>query len=116
MNSSDLESKLKSVPVPERSEEYWNDFPSRIRVQLRREQSMRPPRIVWRPRLAWAGGLALAVALMWVGERFHPLQTASAAITKQQRQLHTQLVQLETGLQQLMLNTHGMGYLLAEVN
>ena len=80
MNSSDLESKLKSVPVPERSEEYWNDFPSRIRVQLRREQSLRTPRSVWRPRLAWAGGLALAVALMWVGERFHPIQTASAAI------------------------------------
>ena len=116
MNLADLESRLKSVPVPERSEEYWNDFPSRIRVQLRREQRECAPRNVWRPRLAWAGGLALAVALMWVGERFHPLQTASAAITKQQRQLHTQLVQLETGLQQLMLNTHGMGYLLAEVN
>ena len=116
MNLSDLESKLKSVPVPERSEEYWNDFPSRIRVQLRRDQREFAPRNVWRPRLAWAGGLALAVALMWVGERFHPLQTASAAITKQQRQLHTQLVQLETGLQRLMLNTHGMGYLLAEVN
>ena len=116
MNLSDLESKLKSVPVPERSEEYWNDFPSRIRVQLRREQSLRTPRNVWRPRLAWAGGLALAVALLWVGERFHPLQTASAAITKQHQALKSQLAQLDTNLHQLMLNRHGMGYLLAEVN
>ena len=116
MNLSDLEARLKSVPVPERAEEYWNDFPSRIRVQLRREQPLRTPRSVWRPRLAWVGGLALAVALMWVGERFHPLQTASAALTKQQRQLHTQFAQLETGLQRLMLNTHGMSYLLAEAN
>ena len=116
MKLSDLESRLKSVPVPERSAEYWDDFPSRIRVQLRREHREFAPRSVWRPRLAWAGGLALAVALMWVGERFHPLETASVALTKQQRQLHAQFVQLETGLQQLMLNKHGMGYLLAEVN
>lgn len=116
MNSSDLEARLKSVPVPERAEEYWNDFPSRIRVQLRREQREFAPRSGWRPRLAWAGGLALAVALMGVGERFHPLQTASAAIAKQQRHLQVQFAQLEIGLQRLMLNTHGMGYLLAEAN
>ena len=36
MNDFDLEAKLKRVLVPERSEEYWSDFPSRIRVQLRR--------------------------------------------------------------------------------
>jgi len=48
--------------------------------------------------------------------QFHPLQTASLAITKQQRQFHAQLARLDTGLHVLMLNTHGMGYLLTEAN
>jgi len=116
MNDFELESKLKDVRVPERTEEYWNDFPSRVRVQLRRERREFAPQSVWRPRLEWAGGLALAVALVFVCVQFHPLQTMSLAITKQQRQFHTQLVRLDAGLHKLMLNTDGMGYLLTEAN
>ena len=116
MNDFELESKLKSVRVPERPDEYWNDFPARVRVQLRRERREFAPQSAWRPRLAWAGGFALAVALVFVCVQFHPLQTASLAITKQQRQFHAQLARLDTGLHVLMLNTHGMGYLLTEAN
>ena len=116
MNDFDLTSKLKSAPMPERSEEYWDDFPSRIRVQLRHEQPMFTPRSGWRPRLQWAGGFALALALVWVGERFHPLQSASAAITKHEQHFQAQLAQVKSGLSILMFNPHGMGYLLAEAN
>jgi hypothetical protein len=56
------------------------------------------------------------VALVFVCVQFHPLQTASLAITKQQRQFHAQLARLDTGLHKLMLNTDGMGYLLTEAN
>ena len=116
MNDFDLESKLKSVPVPERTDEYWNDFPSRVRVQLRRERDQSVPVRAWRPQLAWAGGLALAVALVFVCVQFHPLQTMSLAIAKQERVFHMQLARLDAGLHVLMLNTDGMGYLLAEAN
>ena len=116
MNDFDLESKLKSVRVPERPAEYWWDFPSRIRVQLHRERPEFTPQSVWRPRLAWAGGFALAVALVFVCIEFHPLQTVSLAIEKQHRHFHAQLARLDTGLHKLMLNTDGMGYLLAEAN
>jgi len=116
MNDFELESKLKSVRVPERPDEYWNDFPSRVRVQLRGERQEFVPQNVWRPRLAWAGGFALAVALEFACVQFHPLQTVSLAITKQQRQFHTQLAKLDVGLHKLMLNTDGMGYLLTEAN
>jgi hypothetical protein len=116
MNDSELKSALQSVRVPERSAEYWNDFPPDIRRQLPRMQREFAPRSVWRPRLQWAGGLALAVALMYVGERFHPLETASQAITKHERNLRVQVAQLESGLRLLMFNPHGMGYLLAEAN
>ena len=36
MNDFELKSKLKNVPVPERTEGYWDDFPARVRSQLRR--------------------------------------------------------------------------------
>ena len=116
MNDFDLESKLKSVRVPERPEEYWSDFPSRVRVQLPRERREFVPQSARRPRLAWAGGLALAAVLVFVCIQFHPLQTLSLAITKQQQHFHAHLARLDAGLHVLMLNTDGMGYLLAEAN
>jgi hypothetical protein len=116
MNDFELESKLKSACVPERPEEYWSDFPSRVRVQLPRERWKFAPQGAGHPRLAWAGGLALAVVLVFACVQFHPFQTTSFAITKQQRQFHAQLARLDAGLHALMLNTHGMGYLLTEQN
>lgn len=116
MNDFELDSKLKSVRVPERTEAYWEDFPSRVRVQLPREHRGFAPQRAWRPRLAWAGGFALAVALVFACIEFHPFRTMSLAITKQQRHFHAQLARLDTGLHKLMLNTDGMGYLLTEAN
>ena len=116
MNDFELESKLKGVRVPERSEEYWNDFPSRVRVQLPRERPEFAPHSAGRPRLAWAGGFALAVALVFACVQYHPLQTVSLAMTKQQRHFHAQLARLDAGLHVLMLNTDGMGYLLTDAN
>lgn len=114
MNDFDLETKLKSIRVPKRPDEYWEDFPSRLRVQLRRERLEFSRPGAWRPRLAWTGGFALAVALVFVCIEYHPLQTMSLAIAKQERHVHMQLARLDTGLHKLMLNTDGMGYLLAE--
>ena len=116
MNNFELDAKLKSVSVPERSETYWEDFPAQVRFQLNRSRATFAPRSPWRPRLAWAGGLALAVALMYVGERFRPLQAASSAITKHEQLFRSQLTRLENGLHVLMFNPHGMNYLLAEAN
>jgi hypothetical protein len=116
MKDFELESKLKSARVPERPEDYWNDFPSRVRVQLPRERREFATQRTWRPRLAWAGGFALAVALVFVCVQFHPAQTLSLAVEKQQQQFHARLARLDAGLHRLMLNTDGMGYLLTEAN
>jgi hypothetical protein len=116
MNDSDLESRLKNVPLPERSPEYWDDFPARVRVQLRREHHQPAPQNTWYPRLALAGGFALALVLAFACIQFHPLKTASRAITKHERHLYAQMAQLDAGLHVLMFNPHGMGYLLGEAN
>jgi hypothetical protein len=116
MNDFDLEKKLKNVCVPERKDEYWDDFPSRIRVQLRRERREFTAQSVRHPRLAWAGGLALTMALVCVCLELHPLRTTTNAIAWHEQHFRAHLAQLETGLHRLMLNTDGMGYLLAEAN
>jgi len=79
MNNFDLESQLKSVRVPERPEDYWNDFPSRVRVQLPRERREFAPPGAWRPRLAWAGGFALAVALVFC---LRPVSSAPSRVAR----------------------------------
>jgi len=114
MNDFELESKLKSLRVPERVEDYWESFPSQVRVNLHRADVKPVAENFWLPRLAWAGGLTLALVLVCL--QLHPLQSVSLAITKQERQFHTQLAQLDAGLHVLMFNPHGMSYLLAEAN
>lgn len=116
MNDFELESKLRGVPVPERSEEYWNDFPAHIRVQLKRQQPVLAPRRSWRPGIRLATGFALAVGLIIICIQFQPLQAASAAINKHEKKFHQQIAKLDAGLHKLMFNPHGMGYLLAEAN
>lgn len=116
MNDFDLKAKLQRVPVPERPEEYWNDFPSRIRVQLRHQVSPSAPHRTWRAPLFWAGDFALTAALVLVCLQYHPVQAAAAAINEHEQYFHGQLARLDTGLHRLMLNTDGMGYLLAEAN
>ncbi|HEY3763456.1 MAG TPA: hypothetical protein VGN23_17055 [Verrucomicrobiae bacterium] len=110
MNDSELESRLKSVRVPRRADEYWEDFPSRVRAQL-------PPPVVERPQKAflpqwaWAGGLAMA-CLMFALVIWPSLQIA----LKDGRAIHRELAQLPHHLHILMADEHGMHYLVADQN
>lgn len=107
MNDSELESRLRSVPVPERSEEYWQDFPVQLRLKSYRRQPQPESASPWLPRLAWAGGLALALALVFVSIQFHVLPKTSAAFTRHERLLRMQMGQIESGMQWLIFNPHG---------
>lgn len=66
MNDFDLESKLKTVRVPERGGEYWESFPHRVLAKSRATPVERPQR-VWLPRLVWGSSIAFAclVAGFW---------------------------------------------------
>ena len=57
MNDFDLDAKLKSLCVPERTEEYWNDFPAQVRGQLHRAFPELPPQSTGGWQLAWASGV-----------------------------------------------------------
>lgn len=110
MNDSELQSRLKSVRVPQRADEYWKDFPSRVREQL-------PPMVIERsarpllPKWAWAGGMAMACVVF--GLMLWPsLQIA----LKDERAIHRELAQLPYHLHVLMADEHGMHYLVADQN
>ena len=114
MNDFDLDSKLKSIPLPERTEEYWENFPVQVRMNFRRVRPHLAPRNLWLPRAVWAGGFALAVLLGLFYMQFHPLKTTSAAILKHETHLRMELAQFETKLRVFMQDEHGMHYLIAE--
>ena len=114
MNDSELQQKLKALPVPERTEEYWNDFPERVSRQLR------PPVVRpevdegWRTRFAWQ--FATSAACLFVGllVLHQPLRAASSAVVQQEIALRHELNVLPKHLRILMADEHGMHYLIAD--
>ena len=116
MNNVELESRLRSVPVPERPAEYWDDFPSSVRVQLRHRRTTQVPRKMWRPRLIWSFDFAIAAVMVLVCLQYHPLQAVSASFARHEKYFNGQLARLDAGLHKLVLNTDGMGYLLSDTD
>jgi hypothetical protein len=65
MSEFNLNETLKAAKVPERSDEYWEDFPGHVVRQLGRVPVPSRTEPSWFPRLAW--GLAAATACLIVG-------------------------------------------------
>ena len=111
MNDFELESKLKAIPVPAREEEYWKDFPRRVRSHLGRSIVSEPSPTRWMPQWAWSSGLALACAvlslLLWPA--FH-------AALRDEQTLQRDAARLPKQLRLLMADEHGMQYLVADRN
>ncbi len=116
MNDFELQSKLKGVPVPERPEEYWRDFPGRVARQLRHpagaedSPGARWSRYVW--QLA-AGAACLCVCLAILSQ---PLRTASTAMVRQEIALRHELNLFPKHLRILMADEHGLHCLVADKN
>jgi hypothetical protein len=114
MNNSDLDAKLKSIPLPERADEYWENFPSKFRFQIRRsapEPALREN--LW-PQFAWkmsTGFACLCIGLIALGQ---PLKAASSTLFKNERFIQQQLAQLPNHLRVFMADEHGLHYLVTE--
>ena len=114
MNDFELDAKLKSVRPPERTEEYWNDFPSRVRWQLHRTPPPPEVRESRLPRFAWSLGASFACLLVGLLVLGQPLKAASSAIFQKEKFVRQQLAALPGQLQVLMADEHGLHYLVAE--
>jgi hypothetical protein len=75
MNNSDLDSILKKARVPERPDDFWEDFPRQVVSRLNRVRTQDSP--AERPLFArWAWGLAMAACVViafaaghWSGQK-----------------------------------------------
>ena len=114
MNDFELESKLKGVPLPERSEDYWENFPARVRWRLRRTAPKQEVSESWFPRFAWKMGVGFACLVIGLFVLNQPLKAASCAIFKNERIIRQQLAELPTHLRILMADEHGLHSLVAE--
>ena len=116
MNDFELQAKLKGIPVPERPEEYWQDFPARVARQLRRPAAPAPA-----PGSAishFLGQLAVGAACLCLclAVLNQPLRNASAAMRQKEVALRHELNMFPKHLQILMADEHGMHYLVADKN
>ena len=116
MNDFDLEAKLKSVRVPKRAEEYWENFPTQVRVNLPRAPRAAELPERWPPPFAWKFGASVvgfALALVVFNE---PLHDASNVIFQKERAFRQQIIAFHKNLQVMMTDEHGLHYLIAEKN
>ena len=114
MNDFELQKKLKALPVPERTEEYWNDFPGQVSRQLRRPVAQAEADDRWQRRFAWrfaASAACLFVGLLVLNQ---PLRAASSAVVQKEIALRHELNALPWHLRMLMADEHGMHYLIAD--
>jgi hypothetical protein len=114
MTDFELESKLKGVPLPERSEDYWENFPPQVRWRLHRTASKLELRESWFPRFAWRMGVGFACLVIGLLVLNQPLKAASCAVFKNEKIIRQQLAELPSHLRVLMADEHGLHYLVAE--
>ena len=108
MNDQELTDRLKSVRVPARSAEYWEDFPGAVRRQLDSAPVSSERARPLLPRLAWAGGLAYACFVFVVMPG--PVHT----MLKTEKCFRHELAQLPAHLKMFMADEHGLHYLVTE--
>ncbi len=115
MNDSELEAQLRALPNPERSEEYWADFPRRITRDLRTRPLPRPAPSSWLPQVAWGFSLAFGCFALgyFIGHNEVP-RGLTHAMLENQREFRVSLTKFPDQVRSLMLNEHGLQTLLPE--
>jgi len=107
MNDFDLNDQLKALQTPQLKEEYWEDFPGRVTVKIRRQPRIRPqpPRASWLPQLAWGFGLALGCLVLgyFIGHDGVSKKVARALLENRQA-LRVSVASFPENLQSFMLN------------
>jgi len=114
MNDFDLEAKLKSVPLPERPEDYWENFPAQVRWQLRRSAPAPALRENLWPQFVWKMSAGFACLVFGLLVFSQPLKATGGALFKNEKLVRQQLAELPGHLRIFMADEHGLHYLVAE--
>lgn len=113
MNDFDLESKIKSMRAPHRPDEYWEEFPDRVLVELRRRPASHQALIM----PAVFSGARWALTCLMIG--FCLWQSGipkgfSRAIIRDERQIKQSVERFHANLGRLMQDEHGLHHLIEE--
>jgi len=113
MNDSELESLLRSSRVPERPNEYWDDFAARVTSQALRPRRHDDPQTKepWLAALAWGSALVTAwVVLGFAIGRSDP--EAGAGLSHCWQTVRAEMGAASTNVFALMENDQGLPRLL----
>jgi hypothetical protein len=115
MNDFDLESKIRGLRVPERDEDYWEDFPRRVLTEMRSAPAERPAPRTFMPGLLWCGRVAVAclVAGFCLWQSRMP-KALSHALLKNENEFRQSVARFENNLGTLMQDEHGLHRLIED--
>jgi 2-polyprenyl-6-methoxyphenol hydroxylase-like FAD-dependent oxidoreductase len=115
MNHFDLESKIKSVRVPERDAQFWQDLPQRVlaRAQAAPERQPAPRRHCLFAILSSPFAVACLVLGLCLWQSQMP-QAISRALLQDEREMRQTLAQFPARLDTLMRDEHGLHYLIQD--
>jgi hypothetical protein len=115
MNDFDLESKIKGLRVPDRDEDYWEDFPRSVVVELRRRPLEEPARRIFMPGLLRGARLALTCLMVGfcVWQSRMPREI-SHALRQNEKELRQSMARFENNLGRLMQDEHGLHKLIED--
>ena len=119
MNNAELDKKLKSLSVPERSPDYWEEFPGRVMESVVRTPARRhEPEPSWAGlRWAWAGGIAFACLVLgfalghWHG--FAP-QKDSVALLENEKMLREVMAMFPNQVRAILQTEKGLQLVLSD--
>lgn len=114
MNDFELDKQLQALQPPDLKEEYWEDFPGRVTVKIRRQARIRPlpARASWLPQLAWGFGLALGCLIIgyFIGHDGVPAKV-SRALRANQQEIRMSVASFPANLESFMLDESNLNKL-----
>jgi len=116
MNKFDLESKIRSIHVPERDLEFWEQMPGRILQHTRSGASAERRHLpsFFQCLVATARfSMACAVISFCLWQTGLP-QTVSRNLLRDERALRQSLTQVPRHLEAMMRDEHGLHYLIQD--
>jgi hypothetical protein len=115
MKEFDLDSEIKSLRVPERGRDFWDNFPGRVMAELRAAPEVRHVPTASMPRLAWGLGLALGclAASLCLGPGPMP-KTISHAWLKDRMAFSQSAARIQNKLCTLIRDEHGLHRLIED--
>jgi hypothetical protein len=118
MNDAELNRILKAAETPQRSKEYWEEFPERVSRLLNRPQPPEHRTVRWLPRLAWAGGFAAVCVLagFLIGRYSGSKESADAngQVLQSEKLIHEVMAMFPNRVRAIMKDDSGMRLVLSD--